>query len=53
MLARNRLAIRHLEAGIVQTLQEGYERADFNDLPNGEFILTHLIPPTLHIRLVE
>ncbi|KAI1874080.1 uncharacterized protein JN550_002659 [Neoarthrinium moseri] len=37
-VARERLAARHVKAGIVDTLAGGYERADTNDLPNGDEI---------------
>ncbi|KAK4229673.1 ATP-dependent kinase [Podospora fimiseda] len=35
---RNRLAARHLAAGLVPTLELGQDRADFNDIPNGRQI---------------
>lgn len=38
-VARERLAGRHVEAGIVTTLEDGYKRADDNDLPNGREIM--------------
>jgi len=47
--ARSRLARRHLAAGIVSTLEDGVDRADFNDLPNGDFIRRHLIMPDVYI----
>ncbi|KAF8458956.1 P-loop containing nucleoside triphosphate hydrolase protein, partial [Terfezia claveryi] len=37
-VARARLVKRHLEAGIVQTREEGERRAEANDLVNGELI---------------
>ncbi|ODV90995.1 hypothetical protein CANCADRAFT_115244 [Tortispora caseinolytica NRRL Y-17796] len=39
---RDRLANRHLRAGLVDTLEDGYKRADMNDIPNGEYMLSHL-----------
>ncbi|KAF4457908.1 phosphoribulokinase/uridine kinase [Fusarium austroafricanum] len=37
-LARDRVAIRHLEAGIEETLDAAYKRVDGNDMPNGEYV---------------
>lgn len=47
--ARDRLARRHLESGICKTLEEGYKRADFNDIPNGQYILQNSQSPSLLI----
>ena len=38
-IAVDRLAKRHLQCGIVKTLEEGIDRAYFNDKPNGEYVL--------------
>lgn len=40
-VARQRLAERHVRAGIVKTLEEGDRQARENDLVNGEEILAH------------
>lgn len=48
-VARDRLAKRHVQSGICDTLEQGYERADFNDLPNGDFIIEHNQAPNLYI----
>lgn len=48
-VARDRLARRHVTSGICDTLEQGYERADFNDLPNGEFIIEHNQASKLYI----
>jgi pantothenate kinase len=37
-IARVRLAERHLKAGIVDTIEQGYARADGNDAANGKYI---------------
>jgi pantothenate kinase len=38
-VARERLARRHFKAGIARDMQEGYKRADENDLVNGKEIV--------------
>ena len=40
-LARNRVAARHVEAGIEDTWEKALGRADGNDLVNGEYIMKH------------
>ncbi|ANZ75899.1 BA75_02228T0 [Komagataella pastoris] len=47
--ARERVARRHLENGLVSTLQEGLEKYDFNDRINGDFIKLHQVPTDLII----
>ncbi|TQV95241.1 hypothetical protein V2A60_009713 [Cordyceps javanica] len=42
--ARERLAPRHVKAGIVTSLEDGYKRADENDLVNGKEIIDHKLP---------
>ncbi|KAH8709631.1 putative uridine kinase [Beauveria bassiana] len=42
--ARERLAARHVKAGIVTSLQDGYKRADENDLINGKDIVENRMP---------
>lgn len=37
-VAKERLAKRHVEAGIVATMEVGYQRAEGNDLPNGRYL---------------
>lgn len=41
--ARARLARRHLSAGIVGSLQEGFDRVDSNDALNARFIVDHQV----------
>lgn len=43
-VARERLASRHVRAGIVSTLEDGYKRADENDLLNGKEIVDNQMP---------
>ncbi|KAJ6788412.1 hypothetical protein PWT90_04693 [Aphanocladium album] len=42
--ARERLGPRHVKAGIVTTLEDGYKRADENDLVNGKEIVDNKMP---------
>lgn len=44
-VARERLAKRHLQSGIVATLEEGRTRADTNDLVNGTYIIENSRSP--------
>ncbi|KAF4960461.1 hypothetical protein FGADI_952 [Fusarium gaditjirri] len=48
-IARERLASRHLRAGIETTIDAAIKRADENDIPNGEFIRSRLIEPNVRI----
>ncbi|EWG52172.1 hypothetical protein FVEG_10976 [Fusarium verticillioides 7600] len=48
-IARERLASRHLKAGIETTIGAAIKRADENDIPNGEYIRSHLIAPNVRI----
>lgn len=42
-ILRQRLARRHLAAGLVDSVEKGEERADFNDVPNGRQIIENLV----------
>ncbi|KAH9487306.1 ATP-dependent kinase-like protein notR' [Psilocybe cubensis] len=48
--ARRRLAVRHVLTGITENTIEAEKRADLNDLPNGEFIVSNLLKPTRVIQ---
>ncbi|KAF5544241.1 panthothenate kinase uridine kinase-related [Fusarium napiforme] len=48
-IARERLATRHLKARIEPTIEAAIKRADENDIPNGEYIRSHLIEPNVRI----
>lgn len=48
-IARERLASRHLRAGIETTIDTAIKRVDENDIPNGEYIRSHLIEPNVRI----
>lgn len=40
-LARNRVAVRHLAAGIEPTMEKALARAEENDMVNGEYVMKH------------
>ncbi|KAH6867351.1 phosphoribulokinase/uridine kinase [Thelonectria olida] len=48
-VARERLAARHLKAGIETTRDAALLRAEENDIPNGEYIRSRLIEPSVRI----
>ena len=49
-VAKRRITQRHLAAKIEHTLQAAEERAEANDLPNGDFIRTHSVRPDVIIK---
>ncbi|KAL5119956.1 hypothetical protein ACEQ8H_002054 [Pleosporales sp. CAS-2024a] len=49
-VVRDRLAKRHLAAGIENSMQAAVQRAEENDIPNGELIRSMLIRPDLIIE---
>ncbi|KAH6686944.1 phosphoribulokinase/uridine kinase [Plectosphaerella plurivora] len=48
-VVRERIAARHLQAGIEQTMERALSRADENDVPNGEYIRRNLMEPSVRI----
>ncbi|PWZ00910.1 P-loop containing nucleoside triphosphate hydrolase protein [Testicularia cyperi] len=48
-VAIQRLAQRHLNAGITQTYEEGLQRASGSDMINGQWVLAHLLQPCTSI----
>ncbi|KAF5100254.1 hypothetical protein D0Z00_001356 [Geotrichum galactomycetum] len=50
---RMRLARRHLRAGIVASLDEGFARVDINDSLNARYIQAHLLLPDRVIDSIE
>lgn len=52
-VARARLVKRHLDAGIVSTVEEGERRAEENDLPNGDLVRDKLVRVDRRIPYVE
>ncbi|KAI0593804.1 P-loop containing nucleoside triphosphate hydrolase protein [Biscogniauxia sp. FL1348] len=51
--ARERVARRHLRAGIQRTWNEAVQRAEANDLPNGEEIRRFLVKPGYVVQSVD
>lgn len=49
-IVRDRLAARHVAAGIEATHEAAVQRAETNDIPNGEMIRSLLIKPDVTIR---
>lgn len=49
-VAKRRITQRHLAAKIEHTLQAAEERAEVNDLLNGDFIRTHSVSPDVIIK---
>lgn len=52
-LTRLRLARRHLAAGIVGSLEEGYARVDLNDAVNAVYISEHCVKADRYIESVQ
>jgi len=52
-LARTRIAKRHVKAGIEQTMEAAYRRAERNDLLNGVEVRNKLVKTDLLVRSVE
>ncbi|CAF9926853.1 MAG: hypothetical protein GOMPHAMPRED_004245 [Gomphillus americanus] len=53
VLARTRVAERHVLSGITKDLEAGYWRADNIDLPNGVYIKEHLVKPDITVESIE
>ena len=43
--ARRRIIPRHLAAGIAKSEEDALYRVNYNDIPNGEFLLQHVFTP--------
>ncbi|PWN22802.1 P-loop containing nucleoside triphosphate hydrolase protein [Microstroma glucosiphilum] len=52
-VARQRLRVRHVETGVAKDEEEALWRADNNDLPNGDYLLSHLLEPVKRIKSRE
>lgn len=52
-IARDRVAKRHVKAGICPDLLAAYARVDGNDIPNGRFIRENSLPPTVKVQSIE
>ncbi|KAK5682119.1 hypothetical protein LTS10_005244 [Elasticomyces elasticus] len=49
-IAKHRIAKRHVNAGIEHTLEAAEQRAEENDLPNGDLIRANLLSPDVVIK---
>ncbi|KAI0533981.1 P-loop containing nucleoside triphosphate hydrolase protein [Xylaria digitata] len=52
-LARQRIVERHIVSGIESTWETALNRADTNDLPNGDEVRDHLARPNIRVMSVE
>jgi pantothenate kinase len=52
-LARQRVAARHMRAGIERTWEAALARVDMNDSLNGQEIRSHLIKPSARIESIQ
>ncbi|CAO1615849.1 unnamed protein product [Sympodiomycopsis kandeliae] len=52
-IARERLRVRHVQTGVAKDEQEALWRADNNDLPNGDYLFSHILEPSRRIRSLE
>lgn len=52
-MAKARLVKRHLEAGIVSSVEEGERRAEENDLVNGELVRERVVRVDRWVPYVE
>lgn len=48
-VAKDRLARRHVAAGITDSLEAGIDRVEFNDEPNGRYLVENSLSPSLRI----
>jgi pantothenate kinase len=53
VLARRRVAARHIEAGIEETWDAALARADGNDTLNGQDVRRHLVRPSITVQSIE
>jgi len=51
--ARRRLIARHVITGVAKDWEEAEKRADNNDIPNGVFLMSNMLTPTMTIRSVD
>ncbi|KAF6767184.1 P-loop containing nucleoside triphosphate hydrolase [Kalmanozyma brasiliensis GHG001] len=50
--ARRRLVVRHVKTGVAKDEEEAMWRADNNDLPNGDWLMSHLLEPYTVVRSI-
>lgn len=51
--ARRRLVVRHVKTGVARDEEEARWRADNNDLPNGAWLMSHLLEPYTVVRSID
>ncbi|CBQ72253.1 conserved hypothetical protein [Sporisorium reilianum SRZ2] len=51
--ARRRLVARHVKTGVAKDQEEAIWRADNNDLPNGDWLMSHLLEPYTVVRSID
>lgn len=52
-VSKKRLANRHLQAGLVKTLQQGFQKVQLNDGLNAQLIMQNRVEPDLWIQSYE
>ena len=52
-VARRRLVDRHVLTGVARDRNEAEWRADENDLPNGRWLLTHVLEPARRLASID
>jgi pantothenate kinase len=52
-LARERVAARHVASGITPDREGALWRVDNIDIPNGEYIKNHLVPPDVRVESIN
>ncbi|TKY87429.1 hypothetical protein EX895_004107 [Sporisorium graminicola] len=51
--ARRRLVVRHVKTGVARDEDEAIWRADNNDLPNGDWLMSHLLEPYIEVKSID
>lgn len=52
-MATTRIVLRHVATGVGKDMDEAIWRAENNDMPNGDFLVQHMMPPTRIIKSVD
>ncbi|UZJ53452.1 hypothetical protein CBS101457_002772 [Exobasidium rhododendri] len=53
VISRARLIVRHVATGVGKDEEEATWRADNNDIPNGRYLLQHVMEPATRIKSIE
>ncbi|SNX82822.1 related to YFH7 - putative kinase [Melanopsichium pennsylvanicum] len=51
--AKRRLIVRHVKTGVAEDEAEAIWRADHNDLPNGDWLMSHLLKPYTIVHSID